>query len=153
MVAAESDDLSYAVSFVGGALPAHASLRYEETHNLRQLGFLPGVSDLLARASSWSLVTFRQRDFWQAVGDFDPLPHWARADVPVLFQLGAADTNTDSAGTVRRLGTLGDTDVTIEVYPGSGHALEQPRGQGDALVRPDALEDLTRFIDHATRDG
>lgn len=151
VVAAEHDGLAYAVSVVGGAVPARASLRYEESHNLRELGFLPGVADVVAWPSSWVITAVRQPAFWEAVGDFDPLPHWAEADVPVLFQLGAEDTNTDTATTVARLASLEDPAIRVEVYPGSGHALEQPVGEGDALVRPEALRDLTSFVAEATR--
>lgn len=149
IVASQDDDLAFAVSFVGGVLPAHESLRYEETHNLRQMGFLPGVSDMLARPSSWSIINIRQRDFWKAVGNFDPLPHWAQVDIAVLFQFGAADTNVDTAGSVERLDTLQRPNLRIKVYQGSGHTLEQPANQGAALIRPDALKDLTTFITDA----
>ncbi len=150
IVAGEDDDLAFAVSFAGCALPAHASLRYEETHNLRQMGFLPGVSDVLAWASSWSIINIRQTEFWDAVGDFDPLPYWAEVDAPVLFQLGTADTNTNTRGTVDRLETIDAPNLRVEVYDGSGHALQQPPHAGDALIRPEALEDLTTFIAEAT---
>lgn len=94
LVAEQRDGLAYAVSFVGGVLPAHASLRYEEVHNLREFGFLPGVSDVLAHATSQLIIAGTQRQFWAAVGNFDPLPHWAATDtdLPVLFQFGSADT-------------------------------------------------------------
>jgi pimeloyl-ACP methyl ester carboxylesterase len=147
IVAASDDRLAFAVSFVGGVLPAHASLRYEETHNLRQMGFLPGVAHVLARPSAWALVHVSQSDFWDAVGDFDPLAYWSRADLPILFQFGDADTNVDTAGSVARLRTLERPDVRIEVYAGSGHALQQPPDQGDAVIRPEALRDLVDFID------
>jgi hypothetical protein len=70
----------------------------------------------------------------------------------VLFQFGAADTNVHTPGSVARLRTLDDPDLRIEVYEGSGHALQQPPGEGDALIRPEALEDLTAFITNATAD-
>lgn len=150
IVAAEEADLAFAVSFVGGVLPAHASLRYEETHNLREMGFLPGVSDVLARASAWSITSVRQSEFWDAVGDFDPLPYWAEVEVPVLFQFGTVDTNTDTRGSVERLGTIARPGLRIEVYDGSGHALQEPPHVGDALIRPEALADLTTFVAEAT---
>jgi len=36
-------------------------------------------------------------EFWQAVSNVDPLPHWADVAIPVLFQFGAEDTNVDTA--------------------------------------------------------
>lgn len=145
-----NDGLAYAVSFAGGVLPAHRSLRYEETHNLREIGFLPGVSDLIAPISSWAIIHVAQKEFWAAVGNFDPLPYWAKVDIPVLFQLGTDDTNVDTATSVARVRSLQQSNMHIHTYGGSGHAIEQPPDQGDALIRPEALNDLNRFIDRAT---
>lgn len=152
IVAADNNHLACAVSFSGGVLPAHPSLRYEETHNLRQIGFLPGVSDLIAPISSWAIINFAKQDFWDAVGNFDPLAHWAQVDIPVLFLFGTADTNVDTAGSVKRLTSLQQPNIHIETYDRSGHALEQPAAQGDALIRPEALHDLTRFLNQTARD-
>jgi len=34
----------------------------------------------------------------------------------------------------------------VTVYRGSGHALESPLGQGNAIIRQDALESVSDFI-------
>ncbi|MDX1658940.1 MAG: alpha/beta fold hydrolase [Nitriliruptorales bacterium] len=151
IVAADNDDIAYGVSFSGGVLPAYRSLRYEETHNLREIGFLPGVSELIAPVSSWAIINVAQTEFWDAVGNFDPLPYWAKVDIPVLFQFGTDDTNVDTATSAARLTSLQQSNIHIQTYRGSGHAIEQPPDQGDEIIRPEALNDLTRFIDQATR--
>lgn len=48
------------------------------------MGFLPGASDTLPDPGSWALISIRQRDFWKAAGNFDPLPCWTRVDIPVV---------------------------------------------------------------------
>ena len=52
----------------------HELLVFEENHNLRGIGLLAGLSDLLARPTAWS-VRQHQRSFREAVGNFDPLPY------------------------------------------------------------------------------
>ncbi len=75
LVADKSQDVRFIVNVVGGALPAYDLLVYEETHNLRELGILPGLSDLLAYPSSWMVRNVAQPGFWDAIGNFDPLPY------------------------------------------------------------------------------
>jgi dipeptidyl aminopeptidase/acylaminoacyl peptidase len=48
VAAAQSGDIAFIVNVVGGAIPMHDQLVYEENHNLRQIGVLPGLSDVLA---------------------------------------------------------------------------------------------------------
>ena len=52
----------------------------------------------------------------------------------------------DTRGSVERLRTISGPVLRIEVYDGSGHAIQQPPQHGDALIRPDALDDLTSFV-------
>lgn len=49
-----NEDVAFAVSVSGGALPMFETLVYEEKHNLRNLGMLPGLSDLLAYPAAYS---------------------------------------------------------------------------------------------------
>jgi dienelactone hydrolase len=155
IAAARTDGLAFVVNMVGGAVPAHEALVFEETHNLRQLGVLPGLAHVLAYPGAWSIIYVRQKAHWDAVGNFDPLPYWQRLDVPVFVLYGEADTNVNTAQSAARLRGLGKSNMTVKVYPGSGHALEDPPGQGDALIRRDALRDIAEFIDAAriTRSG
>ena len=52
LVADKLQDVSFLVNMVGAAVPMHDLLVYEESHNLRQMGILPGLSDLFAYPAS-----------------------------------------------------------------------------------------------------
>lgn len=127
----------------------HRMLVYEESHNLRELGFLPRVADLLAYPAAWSLIELRQKDFWDAVGNFDPLPYWRDLSVDALVLYGEDDTNVPARRSARRLRSLDNPHIDVRVYEGSGHALESPKGLGNSIFRRDALEEISTFI-HAT---
>lgn len=146
LAAARHPEVAWVVDVVGGALPMYESLVYEETHNLRQMGLLPGLSDLLARLSAWSIIHLRQREFWDAIGDFDPIPHWRDLSVPALVLYGEDDTNVATARSAERLRALGRHDLEVRIYPDSGHALESPPGMGDSILRRDALDDIVAFV-------
>lgn len=146
IVASRSDDVRFVANVVGSSLPMHRLLRYEETHNLRELGMLPGVSDAVAYASSLWVRKLAQPRFWDAVGDFDPLPYWRRVEVPVLVLYGAEDTNVPTRASAERLRGLGKPNLRVVVFEGSGHALEDPPGRGDRLVRAEAIDALAGFV-------
>ncbi|MDX1642967.1 MAG: alpha/beta hydrolase, partial [Thermoanaerobaculia bacterium] len=113
LVATRHAEVDWIVDVVGGALPMHESLVYEETHNLRQMGVLPGLSDVIARLSAWSIVHLRQKEFWDAVGNFDPLPYWRDLSVPALVLYGGNDTNvaTQRSAPPLRAGDRPNQDV------------------------------------------
>lgn len=146
LVADQSADLSFLVSVVGSAVSTHEQFLYEEDHNLRQLGVLPGVSRALAQATTLVSRRWLQRDFWSAVGDFDPLPYWKRVRSPALILYGGIDTNVPSARSAALLRGLHNPGIAVRVYEGSGHALEDPPGRGDRLIREEALVDIRDFI-------
>lgn len=146
IVAADSDDLSFLVSMVGATVTPRDQLAYEENHNVRQMGFLPGVSNVVAFVSTAVIQYIAQPDYWDLIGDFDPLPYWRDNDTPALVLLGADDTNVPSAESAARLRALGNDRITIRTYEGSGHALESPVGAGDSIIRADALDDILSFI-------
>ncbi len=146
IVADRDDDLAFVVSMVGAAVTPREQLLFEENHNLRQMGFLPGISNLIALISTAVIRNGAQQEFWSTVGDFDPLPLWTRLDIPALALLGSDDTNVPSAESAERLQALGNPRITVRIYEGSGHALESPVGQGDSIIRPEALEDIYEFI-------
>ena len=146
IVAADNPDLDWVVNVVGPAVPPHDQLYYEEVHNLQQMGFLPGVSNLLAYPSTWSLINVRDAEFWDAVGNTDPLDDWKRVDQPTLVLYGEKDSNVPTHDSVERLEELNKTNLEINVYAGSGHAIEDPPGQGDSIFRKDALDDIVEFI-------
>lgn len=151
IVADQSPDLAFLVSVVGSAVSTHQQFLYEEDHNLQQFGVLPGVSRALAHASTFVIRSWVQGDFWSAVGDFDPLPYWRRLKAPALVLFGEADTNTPSARSAELLRGLNKPGIDVRVYPGSGHALQDPPDRGDRLIREDALTDIRDFIKSANR--
>ena len=146
IVASESSAVTFVVNVVGDALPAHETLLYEETHNLRQLGLLPGLADLVAYPSTFVLRHVRRKPFWDAVGNFDPIPYWKQVSAPSLVLYGEDDTNVESFASVTRLRALHKSNIEVRVYEGSGHALADPVGDGDSLFRQDALRDIEEFI-------
>lgn len=146
LVADKSDDLSYVVNIVGGAVPMHDLLVYEENNNLRELGILPGFSDLLAYPSAWSIIYARQKGFWDAIGNFDPIPFWERLTIPSLVLYGEDDKNVPTIRSAELLESLNNRNIEVRIYPDSGHALESPEGQGISILRPDALMDIVEFV-------
>lgn len=146
IVATKSGDVAFVVDIVGSSLPMHDLLLYEESNNLREMGILPGISNLLARASTLYLKRFGQREFWEAVGNFDPLPYWRTTTQPVLVLYGAEDTNVPSKESADRLDTLKKANIKVIVFEGSGHALASPEGQGDSIFREDAMQQIADFI-------
>jgi pimeloyl-ACP methyl ester carboxylesterase len=138
--------VDFVVNVVGAALPMHETLVYEEKNNLREIGVLPVLADLLAYPSAWSIIWVRQRPFWRAIGNFDPLPCWRRLSVPSLSLYGENDANVPARASAARLRALGNPNVSVIVFPGSGHALESPPGSGRSIFRPDALEAIRRFV-------
>ena len=150
VVADQTRDIAFLVNIVGGAVPMHELLVYEETHNLRGFGILPGLSDLLAYPSAWSIIMARQRGFWEAVGNFDPVPYWQELAVDSLVLYGENDTNVPSRKSAEILRSLGNPNIDVKIYEGSGHALESPAGAGKSIFREDALRDIRDFIRSTT---
>lgn len=150
LVADRRPDLDFVVSVVGSAVSTHEQVLFEEVHNLQQLGVLPGVSHALAPPATFVLRRFVQPEFWNAVGDFDPLPYWRRMEVPALALFGAEDTNVPTAESAARLHALDKPNIRVIIYQGSGHALQDPPGQGDRLFRQDALQAIGAFIGEST---
>jgi len=146
IVAHRSNGLSFLVSVVGSTVSTHQQFLYEEDHNLRQLGVLPGLSGALAHPATFVARNWVQSDFWDAVGDFDPLPYWNDLEVPALALFGEVDTNVPSARSVELLRDLDKPGIIVRVYPGSGHPLEDPPGNGNRLFREEALTDIRDFI-------
>jgi dienelactone hydrolase len=145
IVANQTQDITFLVNVVGAAIPMHELLVYEEMHNLREFGVLAGLSDLLAYPAAWS-VKIRQREFWNAVGNFDPRPYWQELSVPSLVLYGENDTNVPSIRSAEVLRSLGNQNIDVRIYGGSGHALESPEGKGNSIFREDALRDIRDFI-------
>jgi dienelactone hydrolase len=151
VVADRSPYVAFLVSVVGSAVTTHQQFLYEEDHNLRQMGMLPGISLAVAYPATLVHRAWAQREFWSSVGNFDPLPYWERLAIPALALFGEADTNTPSARSAALLRELDNPDIEVRVYAGSGHALDDPPEVGNRLFRQDALNDIVEFI-RATGD-
>lgn len=146
IVARDADDLGFVVSMVGSTVTPNEQLLFEEDHNLRQFGFLPGVSYAIALMSTRYIRNVRMAEFYAAVGEYDPLPLWDRMTTPALAIFGRDDTNVPTVESAERLQALGNDAIRIVIYEGSGHALADPAGQGDRLIRSEALTAISDFI-------
>lgn len=79
------------------------------------------------RRDDWSLEWGRQ------VVDFDPVPAWQTADVPLLAIFGQTDVNVPVQASVDRLREELECGTTprcrLVVYEGSGHGILEPGGR------------------------
>ena len=146
LVASQDDDLAFLVSMVGSVVTPREQLLYEENYNIRQVGFLPGISNALAYVGSAYVRNFAQPELYELIVDYDPLPYWSELSIDSLALFGANDTNVPSAESAQRLIGLDNPHIRVKVYEGSGHALESPRGQGNSIIRTDALSEMSDFI-------
>jgi len=146
IVASESDNLAFIVNMVGSAVTPIEQLSYEENHNLRQMGFLPGFSNIITMMSTAYIRNVAQADFWSGIAEFDPLPYWQKVNVPALILHGADDTNVPSEESAARLVSLGKDNIEVRIFEGSGHALQDPPGRGDDLIRREALNAIASLI-------
>lgn len=128
IVASEDPDLAFAINVVGHVVPMNDQLRYEENYNLRQMGFLPGFSDVISHVSIFVLQKIVDRGWWSTIGNFDALPYWQRVDAPTLVVYGDQDTNVPSTRSQERLNALGKENIQVVMFEGSGHNLEPPEG-------------------------
>jgi dienelactone hydrolase len=140
-------DIDFLIDVVGTSLNNYDVLHYEESNNLRSMGFLPVVSDLIAYPSTWVLRNITLKKFWDRVGNFDPLPYWEDLSVPALVMYGSDDPNVPADASKARLEKLGKDNITVNIYEGSEHALQDPPGTGDSRFRIEALTDIKEFID------
>jgi dipeptidyl aminopeptidase/acylaminoacyl peptidase len=150
IVASQSSDVSFVINVVGSAVPFREALLYEENNNLRQMGLPPGLSNAVAPLSTFYIRKVAQKDFWDAVGEWDPLPYWRDVSVPGLVLYGEIDSNVPSRASADRLAALGNPNLEVVVFEGSGHPLEDPEGMGDSFFRQEALELMRDFIFEAT---
>jgi dienelactone hydrolase len=146
IVARDDADLSFIVNMVGSAVSPNEQLLFEEDHNIRQMGFLPGISYAIALASSAHIRHVRMPEFDAAVGDYDPVPLWDIVDVDVLVLFGRDDTNVPSVESAARLNALAKDNIEVRIFDGSGHALQDPIGRGNELIRREALDAIAEFI-------
>ena len=146
LVANQVNDLAFLVSMVGPVVTPREQLLYEENFNLRQLGFLPGISNVLAYVGSANVRFLAQPQLYELIVDYNPLPYWHDISIDSLVLFGADDTNVPSAESAERLMALDSPHIRVEIYEGSGHALESPRGQGNSVIRIDVLDEISGLI-------
>lgn len=146
VVAAGLTKVDFVVNVVGSSLPLYEVLIYEETNNLREFGLLPGAANMIAYPSTFILREFTQKEFWDAVGNFDPLPYWRQVAIPALVLYGSEDTNVPASASKERLESLNMPNIEVLIFEGSGHALEDPPGLGGSFFREDALAEIVTFI-------
>jgi dipeptidyl aminopeptidase/acylaminoacyl peptidase len=146
IAAATSEQIGFVISLSGSAVPLRSQLIYEENHNLRELGVPPLLSNVLAYPAAFSILYARQREFWSTIGNPDAVPYWQELEVPALILYGSQDTNVPVRRSVKRLRSLNKANLYIKVYEDSGHAIEDPPGRGDWVIREEVLEDIREFI-------
>ena len=149
VVASQSNELRFLVSIVGGAGPIYDQLLFEENNNLQEMGLLPGVSNIVARASTYVLTSVSQKELYDTIGDFNNVPYWRQVTVPSLALFGEEDSNVDAKGTAAILESLQLPNLHVTIFPGSGHALEDPPNQGTSVIRHEALQQISTFIQSA----
>lgn len=152
IVATRSADVGFVVNMVGSAVTPDEQFAYEENLNLRQMGFLPGISNVVSLLSRAWITNVAQQDFWGAIDGFDPLPYWQDVEVGTLVLYGGDDTNVPSRESAARLYDLRKPNIRVSIYEGSGHALEDPPEYGNSLIRYDALEAIGQFIQASALD-
>jgi len=146
IVASQSSDLDFVINMVGSSIAMHKQLLYEFNFEMREMGFLPGISNLFSYPSTLIYEKVTGKEWYNAVGDFDPLPYWLKVNTPVLVLFGSDDHNVNSAKSKARLEALGKDNIQVNMYEGSGHALQDPPGAGDHYIREDVLSDMLNFI-------
>ncbi len=147
VAASQSSKVGFVVAFSGSAVTPTEQLYYEEVHNLKQMGLLPGLAEFTALLSTTYIRDVAQKTFWQGIENFDPMHYWDQVNARVLFVLGEEDTNVPVADSIRMLQGSTRPGINYVVFPGSGHALQEPPETGNRIIRHDAIEAITKFIE------
>jgi len=144
LAATMTTDSAFAVGLVTGVTTFDEMLLHESRQTLRQNG-LPGlVADGLAPMAA-AIARRRRPVWWEKNGGFSPLPYWRQLTIPKLFVYGREDER-DNVAVSHSVALLEDAELsqlTIEIYPGSGHGLFLP---GTRTIRPEFLELLATWI-------
>jgi len=151
IVASQSSDLDFVINMAGPSVPLQEQLLHEGNFEMRETGFLPGVSNLFSYAYAFILENITLKEWWEAVGNFDPLPYWQKVNIPVLVLHGSEDHNVPSAESKARFEALSKDNIRVNMYEESGHGLEDPPGTGDRYIREEALSDMLDFIIASTK--
>jgi len=146
IVASQSSDLDFAVNMVGQSVTQHEQLLHEGNFAMRETGFLPGISNLFSYGYAFIFEKITGKEWYDVIGNFDPLPYWRKVNIPVLVLHGSEDHNIPSAESKARFETLGKDNIRVVMYEGSGHGIQDPPGVGDREIREEALLDMLKFI-------
>ena len=146
LAAAKSERVRFIVSYSGSATVLDETMRYENACNLRDAG-VPGFLLPVVAPAIASQIRKNHGTFWKLNGWFDPLPYWQKLSVPALVLNGELDKNvpvrksTAILEEARRLNPK--ADITIRVFSGCGHGMEDPRTRG---IREQALALTAEWI-------
>jgi len=146
VVASQSSDLDFVINMVGQSVTQHEQLLHEGNFAMRETGYLPGISNLFSHVYTFVFENITGKEWYNAVGNFDPLPYWRKVNIPVLVLHGSDDHNVPSVESKARFEVLGKDNIRVIMYEGSGHGLEDPPGAGDHYIREEALSDMLDFI-------
>jgi len=151
IVASQSPNLDFAIDMVGQSVTQHEQLLHELNFEMQEAGFLPSVSNPFSYVSAFIFENITGKEWYDVVGNFDPLPYWRKVSIPVLVLHGSEDPNVPSAESKARFEALGKDNIRVIMYEGSGHALQDPPGAGDHYIREEALSDMLNFVLAATK--
>jgi len=151
VVASQSADLDFVVNMTGSSVTMHEQLLYEFNKAAQETGYLPGVSNLVSYMNTFVFENITGKEWYNAVGNFNPLPYWQKVNTPVLVLHGSEDHNVPSAESKARFDALGKDNIRVIMYEGSGHGLEDPPGTGDRYIREKALSDILDFVTTSKR--
>jgi len=151
IVGSQSPDLDFVINMTGSSITMHEQLLYEFNFEMRETGFLPGVSNLFSYINTLVYENITGKDWYDVVGNFDPISYWRKVSIPVLVLHGSEDHNVPSAESKARFEALDQDNIQFIMYEGSGHGLEDPPGTGDHYIRQEALSDMLNFITARTK--
>ncbi|UCH58276.1 MAG: prolyl oligopeptidase family serine peptidase, partial [Anaerolineales bacterium] len=151
IVASQSPHLDFAINMVGQSVTQHEQLVHEFNFTMRETGYLPGISNLLGYVNVLVYENIVGREWYDKVGNFDPIPYWRKVNIPALVLHGSDDHNVPSAESKARFEALDKDNIRVIMYEGSGHGLEDPPGTGDHYIRAEALSDMLNFIITTTK--
>ncbi|NIQ06746.1 MAG: alpha/beta fold hydrolase [Candidatus Korarchaeota archaeon] len=153
-IAAHERNVSFVVNLSGATVRPREQFHHEVMNDIRQMrlpGWLVHVYFPLAE-----LFLRRKWPAWHDVRFFDPVPLWKSLPAPGLLVFGEEDEydNVPVKESIRRIKDIieeaNGCQLTIKIYPRSGHALREPNGK---QIRPDVLESLVEWIINVSRKG
>ena len=139
VAATELPDLAYVASIAGAGVTTEEQLRFEEVHNIIDMGTFPFVARIIAR---FTVPSIMERETWRATAGFDQIPYWESVDVPSFAALGLGDKNVPVGPSVERFQAV-PKDIQVALYPDGGHSISDPT---TGRVQAALLDDLLGFI-------